>query len=365
MIVLLISLVLVQEIKAQFLCDVFNTCPSSTAPEPSASHKPSSAIPSTPSSSAAPSHSSAPPPPSPSSTAPKPSSSVASSAKPTHSSTPSEKPTSDASSTPSATDHSSSTTLPSATPSSSEPADGSKGGNNIGVIVGSVCGFVAIIGAGFAYAFFSKTRRNNRNKRLYSENGDMYNNHNSYQSDPFKNARPSPALAASAVHAADDIHQHNNNANQWGMMDHQQPYANYNNNSATMMSPQPPMAVVAKQHDPYYTNSPQMTYPVDPNANYYNNQPYYDPNMGYQQQQQHYVAEPQYDPYAIQQQQQLQSPVMSNNNTAVSGYGPSNTAAVAPVVATTNSTVYLPPNSYPEGINKDQPAVPTTNGSYR
>jgi hypothetical protein len=201
----------------------------------------------------------------------------------------------------------------------------------------------------------------------------MYDHHNSFQPDPFNNARPSPALAASAIHAADDIHQHNNNANQWGMMDHQQPYGNYNNNSAAMMSPQPPMAAVAKQHDPYYTNSPQMAYAVDPNTNYYNNQPYYDPNMGYQQQQhydphydqQHYAAEPPYDPYAVQQQQH-QSPVMSaNSNTVVGGYNQSKTAVVAPpVIATTNSTVYSAPNSYPEDA-KDHATAPPTNGSYR
>jgi hypothetical protein len=200
----------------------------------------------------------------------------------------------------------------------------------------------------------------------------MYDHHNNYQSDPFSNnVRPSPALAASAVHAADDIHQHsNNNANQWGMMDHQQPYGNYNNNNSTaMMSPQPPMATVAKQHDPYYTNSPQMAYAVDPNTNYYNNQPYYDPNVGYQYQQQHqhydshydqqhYTTEPQYDPYAMQQQQQTQS----TNGTVVGAYNQSKTAAaVVPAVATTNSAVYSAPNSYPE----DHPAAPTNNGSYR
>jgi len=233
--------------------------------------------------------------------------------------------------------------------------------------VGSVCGFVAIIGAGFAYAFFSKTRRNNRrNKRLYSENGDPYDHHNSYQPDPFNNTRPSPAMAASAIAAADDIHKHNNNHGQWGMAE-QQPYG-YNN---AMMSPQPPMATVAKQHDPYYS-SQQMGYGVDPNT-YYNGQAYYDPNAGYQQQHydphydQHY-AEPQYDPY--QQQQQHSSPALNANTMAPLPTMPQQSVPTTPTtataVATTNSNVYQTPHSYPEDNQKT--SAPTTahnEGSYR
>lgn len=265
-----------------------------------------------------------------------------------------------------------SSATPSASASETPKSEESSGGSNVGVIVGSVCGFVAIIGAGFAYAFFSKTRRNNRrNKRLYSENGDPYEHHSSYQPDPFNNTRPSPAMAASAIAAADDIHKHNNNSNhgQWEMAD-QQPYG-YNN---AMMSPQPPMATVAKQHDPYY-NSPQMGYGADPN-NYYNGQAYYDPNAGYQQQQQqhydpHYdqhYAEPQYDPY--QQQQQHASPVMNANVMAPLPAMPQQTVPpstpTTATVVTTNSNVYQTPHSYPEDNQKT--SVPTTahnEGSYR
>lgn len=175
-------------------------------------------------------------------------------------------------------------------------------------------------------------------------------------------------MAASAIAAADDIHKHNNTSHgQWEMAE-QQPYG-YNN---AMMSPQPPMATVAKQHDPYY-NSPQMGYGADP-SNYYNGQPYYDPNAGYQQQQQqhydpHYdqhYAEPQYDPY---QQQQHASPVMNANVMAPLPAMSQQTVPSTPTTAaivTTNSNVYQTPHSYPEDNQKT--SAPTTahnEGSYR
>lgn len=213
-----------------------------------------------------------------------------------------------------------------------------------------MCGFIAIIGAGFAYAFFSKTRKNNRNKRLYSETGDSYNNGSTYQPDPFaQNARPSPALAASAAVAADNIHGHNN---QW---DHQQNY-NYGN-----IAPQTPMTSVAKQHDPYYSTGPtQMGYANDPNMNgYYNNnyqQQYYDPNAAYYEQQhydQNYVdsQKQQYDAYAAPQHQ---SPVLNHNATNLAPNHAPTTAA---------SNVYSSPHSYPD--ESVQQAANGNNPSYR
>lgn len=208
------------------------------------------------------------------------------------------------------------TTSASATPSATETQAAESGGSNIGVIVGSVCGFIAIIGAGFAYAFFSKTRRNNRDKRLHSQSDDVYTGKNGYQQDPY--SRPSPAIAASAVAAAENIHSHN----QW------------NNNPSYNYAPQTPMVAVGKQHDPYYSTAPvsQMAYPTsDP---YYNNnqQQYYDPNAAYYDQQHHYdphyvdSQKQQYDPYA----QQHKSPVLINNN--------------SPII--TGSNVYSAPHSY-------------------
>lgn len=302
-----------------FWCELLNNCPvtTTTPPPPAASATPIGPQNSTsiaaPPTSVIPTTSITP-----SSSSPAPISTVVSSIKPSSisSAAPSSVPTSMPSSTsiPSTTLETSSTTsaTPSATPT--QKAEESSG-SNIGVIVGSVCGFIAIIGAGFAYAFFSKTRRNNRDKRLYSQSGsDNYGN----QSPHDLYSRPSPALAASAAAAANNIHSHN----QW---DNNAPY-NY--------APQTPMVAVAK-HDPYYSTAPvsQMGYPTsDP---YYNNnqQQYYDPNAAYYDPQQqhydpHYVdsQKQQYEPYA-----QHQSPVMSNNNS---------------IPVTTGSNVYSVPHSY-------------------
>lgn len=381
LIILLVALLLVQDIKAQLFCEFWNTCTSTTvAPGASSTGVPS--VSSVSSTAPMPSVSSSAPPVETSSSIVPSSSSIipsSSSSKPpvtSSSATPSSSAPPMTSTTASSTSSTVSTTSPSASASATPKEEETSGGSNIGVIVGSVCGFVAIIGAGFAYAFFSKTRRNNRrNKRLYSDNGELYDHHNSYQPDQFNNARPSPALAASAIAAADDIHHNSNNHGQWEMAQ-QQPYG-YNN---TMMSPQPPMAAVAKQHDPYY-NSPQMGYAVDPNMasnNYYNGQAYYDPNAGYQQQQQqHYdqhYAEPQYDPYAVQQQQH-QSPVMHANMASLPALPQQNamsasstvvgSAAAAPIV-TTKSNVYQTPHSYPEDNQKTSAPTNTNNeGSYR
>ncbi|KAI8637076.1 hypothetical protein BD408DRAFT_425157 [Parasitella parasitica] len=330
LIILLVALLLVQDIRAQFLCNVFDTCTSSTG-EPGAS---STNLPSASSNASTPStSSSAPPILSSSSAVPSSSSSIlpsSSAALPVSSSsssspTPSSVTSSKTSKTSSTSSGSKSSTLPSESPTTTPSDEGDlppPGNNNIGAIVGSVCGFVAIIGAGFAYAFFSKTRRNKRrNKRLDSENGDLYNN--SYHPDPYNNTRPSPALAASAVAAADGIHS-NNNHGQWDMAEQQ-----YNYNSTTM-----PMAAVTTQ-DSYYS-SPQMGYAAE-SGNYYHGQEYY--NTGYQQQQ-HY--DPQYDAYAVQQQ----SPVMNANMAPLPNLPQQNVSSTP--IATTNSNVYQTPHSYPE-----------------
>ncbi|RUS13196.1 hypothetical protein BC937DRAFT_95688 [Endogone sp. FLAS-F59071] len=43
---------------------------------------------------------------------------------------------------------------------------------NTPVIIGSVCGFVAILAAGFGYAFLSKTRKNRRKERVFGDGDD-------------------------------------------------------------------------------------------------------------------------------------------------------------------------------------------------
>lgn len=244
-----------------------------------------------------------------------------SSATPTTTLIPSSTPPSLPSSTFVPTTTSQSTTSTYVTPSAIPTQSADSGSSNTGVIVGSVCGFVAIIGAGFAYAFFSKTRRNDRDKRLYSQSDDNYGNY------PHQDlySRPSPALAASAAAAADNIHGHT----QW------------DNNTSYNYAPQAPMAAVAK-HDPYYSTAPvsQMGYPAsDP---YYNTgqQQYYDPNGAYYGQQQHYDPQyvdsqkQQYEPYA----QQHRSPVLVNTSTPV----------------TTSSNVYSVPHSYSNEPNSNE-----------
>lgn len=58
---------------------------------------------------------------------------------------------------------------PTGSPTSSSS---SGGGSSTALIVGSVCGFVAILAAGFGYAFFSKVRRNRRKDRVFGDEDD-------------------------------------------------------------------------------------------------------------------------------------------------------------------------------------------------
>ncbi|KAG2236999.1 hypothetical protein INT48_001766 [Thamnidium elegans] len=298
-------LLLAQGISAQFLCGLFRPCTTPPVEEPPAATASNSALTTDVASSSVPS------------VVPSPTSIV--SVPPSSSVKPSAPPSS-ASITP----------PPATTLSDTSSIDNDKdGGSNIGVIVGSVCGFVAIIGAGFAYAFFSKTRRNNRDKRLYTETGNSYPD-NSYQPDHF-NARPSPAIAASAVAAADQIH----SGHQWD----NQPY-NYGNGA-----PQPPMATVTKQHDAYYSTAPvsQMGYSTSDTYYSNNNQQYYDPNAGaYYDPQQHH-----YDPNYIDSQKQQQHDLYTQQQQQHDPYLQKHQSPVlnqATIVPTNN--VYSAPHSY-------------------
>ncbi|RUS23761.1 hypothetical protein BC938DRAFT_474661 [Jimgerdemannia flammicorona] len=60
----------------------------------------------------------------------------------------------------------------SVSPTASEPA-ASSAPQQTGVIIGSVCGFVAILAAGFGYAFLSKTRKNRRKDRVFGDDDPM------------------------------------------------------------------------------------------------------------------------------------------------------------------------------------------------
>lgn len=106
--------------------------------------------------------------------------------------------------------------------------------NTIPIVIGSVAGFVVLLVIGFAYAFFSRTRKNIK-KRLYSESDGMFEyTHYDIPINKYTNEVPP--------------------ANQW--VEQQQPYG-YNS------SPQ-----VLTTQDSYYANSPHMGY-ANP-ANYYN-----------------------------------------------------------------------------------------------
>lgn len=177
--------------------------------------------------------------------------------------------------------------------------------------MGGVCGFVALIAAGFAYAFFSKTKRN---KRKQYENQDIFNDA-AYQSDPFNKSRPSPAMGAALVQDNSSPQMQHNT--QWDQH-------NYNNYGYTM-SPQPPAA--AMMNDAYYA-APPMNY-SDP---YYNQQqPYYD--MGYQQHQQP-IYDQHYQTTGMVATLPPQTPAMTQN-----------TMAAAPI---TSSNVYSAPHAYDE-----------------
>ncbi|KAI8884693.1 hypothetical protein K501DRAFT_284738 [Backusella circina FSU 941] len=245
--------------------------------------------------------------PSSSSAAPSSSSSIISSTSSTMpTSTPASSSAQPTSSSLSSTVASSSSPAPSATETSEQKDKGSS--NNTGAIVGGVCGFVALIAAGFAYAFFSKTKRN---KRKQYENQDIFNDA-AYQSDPFNKSRPSPAMGAALVQDnASPQMQHNT---QWDQQ-------NYNNYGYTM-SPQPPAA--AMMNDAYYA-APPMNY-GDPYYNQQQQQPsYYD--MGYQQ--------PVYE-------QHYQTPGMATLPPQTPAMT-QNTMAAAPI---TSSNVYSAPHTY-------------------
>jgi hypothetical protein len=160
-----------------------------------------------------------------------------------------------------------------------------------------VCAFVAIIGAGFAYAFFSKTRRQNRRNKDYQQQHDVYNE--TPYSDPFA-TRPSPGITpAVAMNTTESLHYQPAYQTQQWEMEHQQ--QQYYNNQTAMFSPVP-----ATANSPYI---PPVNYPVQMNDPYNN---YYDPNAAYSQPYENYAAQP---PMASQ---------------------------------VTNPTVYSSPHSYPD-----------------
>ncbi|KAI8996913.1 hypothetical protein BDB01DRAFT_768974 [Pilobolus umbonatus] len=207
------------------------------------------------------------------------------------------------------------TTLPTETAESAKKSTESSG-SNTGVIIGSVCAFVAIIGAGFAYAFFSKTRRNSRG-RLYENQPADFDSGNVYKREPFSRATPTPGEHISPVMA---------NKQPWDVEQQQYNYG-YNNTNNTMVS-SPPIAAIPTHDTSYYNSPPAMTYGADPNAGYYNQpQPgYYQPAYGYEQ--------PQYDPYS--QPNMVQNTAVPANNYSAP-YAYSNDVSPNPPPTTANT----------------------------
>ncbi|KAF7728202.1 hypothetical protein EC973_006596 [Apophysomyces ossiformis] len=242
--------------------------------------------------------------------------------------------------------------------SNQKPASSS----NTGVIIGSVCAFVAVIGAGFGYAFLSKTRKKNRKNRLYNQDNLPTHDYNSPDNNahgPF-DSRPSPAMAAAAVVAADNIHQQQQHKpyNNWEDPHAGSQYA-YNHPSHGMSPQMPPAAATPTTHDPYYSPpmtttalNPAMNYPdAGVSGAYYNvHSPvsnaspthYYEPAYGGNQ----------YDPYAQQQQYTTVPP------------------AATPVVAASTATAgptYSAPHTYddpPTQVSQHRQSPNTYDQSY-
>lgn len=168
--------------------------------------------------------------------------------------------------------------------------------NHTPIIIGSICGAVALLLIAFGCICFTRNRRN-KNKRLSSENGDMY------EYDHYDVLNNSTGGAAGGV------------ATQWTAT----PEQHYNYNTST---PQ-----LNNVQDPYYTTAttPQMGY-VDPN---YYNQPY----AGYPQN-----YEPQYQQYNSPQPAYVDQVYPHNADQSYSTIA--------------NSNVYSPPNTYDHDAKK-------------
>lgn len=202
--------------------------------------------------------------------------------------------------------------------------------NNTAIIVGSVIGFVVVVGAAFGFAIFARKKRASR-KQLYD---DFHNTSPSNQNAALAyESRPSPAMAAAAVAAADDIHQQHSaaaaGARPWEAYDYhdQQQYAPY---GQTAFSPQMPPATVTDQYYSQPMTHPVMNYPdAAISGAYYTHVPYQ--NNGQQYYDNTYNN---YSPYTA-------SPTPAPMQTPA-------TATTAP------APIYSPPNAY-----DDNDAVPS------
>ncbi|KAG2174075.1 hypothetical protein INT44_000189 [Umbelopsis vinacea] len=154
--------------------------------------------------------------------------------------------------------------LSSATPSNTTaPSDSDSGSSNSKpIIIGSICGFVAIIAAGFGYAFLSKTRRNNRKKRVFGADDDDGMDPSIPAPSPFQRHNESLAPAGAAWES-----------DQKRPLGPPSPYMDYN-------YPSPALGQNGVRRSPPIAHSDPYGYAQQPPAA----GPYYDDHNGYDQQ---------------------------------------------------------------------------------
>lgn len=155
----------------------------------------------------------------------------------------------------------------SATPSSTaaSSSDDSSSSNSKPIIIGSICGFVAIIAAGFGYAFLSKTRRNNRKKRVFGADEDDGMDPSIPAPSPFQRHNESLVPAAAAWET-----------DQKRPLGPPSPYADYNYPSPALtqngVRRSPPVA----HTDAYYAQPPAASPYYDDHQQTYDQQTYYE-----------------------------------------------------------------------------------------
>jgi len=161
--------------------------------------------------------------------------------------------------------------------------------NSKPIIIGSACGFVAIIAAGFGYAFLSKTRRNNRKKRVFGADEDDGMDPSITAPSPFQRHNESLAPAGAAWEA-----------DQKRPLGPPSPYMDYNYPSPALTQAN------GVRRSPPVAHSDAYNYAQPPPAA----SPYYDEHQGYDQQ----VYYEQYPQQPMEMQhvpQNMQSPQMN------------------------------------------------------
>ncbi|CAM0140909.1 unnamed protein product [Umbelopsis sp. WA50703] len=170
----------------------------------------------------------------------------------------------------------------SATPSSTaaSSSDDSSSSNSKPIIIGSICGFVAIIAAGFGYAFLSKTRRNNRKKRVFGADEDDGMDPSIPAPSPFQ--RHNDTLAPAAAWETD----------QKRPLGPPSPYTDYNNYPSPALTQNGVRRSPPVGHTDAYYAQPPVASPYYDDHHTYDQQTYYEQYPQQPMEMQH-VASPQ------------------------------------------------------------------------